>query len=66
MAGQDISVTKIRGRPRSEPTGVVRLPLSVFEKVDAWIAAQPDPKPSRPEAIRRFVDKALARFKPKP
>jgi hypothetical protein len=43
---------------------VVRVPLSVFQKVDSWIAAQPAPKPSRPEAIRRLVDKALARFKP--
>jgi hypothetical protein len=23
--------------------------------VDTWIAAQPDPKPSRPEAIRRAI-----------
>ncbi len=28
--------------------------------LDAYIAAQPDPKPSRPEAIRRLVEKALA------
>jgi hypothetical protein len=27
--------------------------------LDAWIASQPDPKPSCPEAIRRLVEKAL-------
>jgi hypothetical protein len=27
--------------------------------LDAWIAARPDPKPSRPEAIRRLLDDAL-------
>ena len=27
--------------------------------VDAWAAAQPDPKPGRVEAIRRLLDKAL-------
>jgi hypothetical protein len=28
--------------------------------IDAWIAVQPDPRPSRPEAIRRLIDKGLA------
>jgi hypothetical protein len=28
-------------------------------RLDAWIASQPEPKPSRPEAVRRLVDKAL-------
>jgi len=27
--------------------------------IDAWIARQPDPKPSKPEAIRRLVGQAL-------
>jgi hypothetical protein len=27
----------------------------------AWIARQPDPKPSKPEATRRLMRKALAR-----
>jgi hypothetical protein len=38
--------------------------VETIAALDAWIAAQPEPKPSRPEAIRRIVDKALARFKP--
>jgi len=28
-------------------------------KLDAWIAAQPEPRPSRPEAIRRVLSQAL-------
>jgi hypothetical protein len=61
MTGQDISVTKTRGRPRSEPTAVIRLPLSLLAQVDVWIAEQPEPKPSRPEAIRRLLAKALGK-----
>jgi hypothetical protein len=30
-------------------------------KVDAWIAAQPEPRPTRSEAIRRLLAEALAR-----
>jgi hypothetical protein len=28
-------------------------------ELDAWIANQPDPRPSRPEAIRRLMALAL-------
>jgi len=28
------------------------MPRDVSEGIDAWIAAQPEPQPSRPEAIR--------------
>jgi hypothetical protein len=28
-------------------------------ELDAWITTQPDPKPSRPEAIRRLVGVGL-------
>jgi hypothetical protein len=38
----------------------LRLPRNISDRLDAWIAAQPDPKPSRPEAIRRLVEAALA------
>ncbi len=30
------------------------------ERVDGWIARQPDPAPTRPEAIRRLVERGLA------
>jgi hypothetical protein len=29
-------------------------------RIDAWIAHQPEPRPSRSEAIRRLVEKALS------
>jgi hypothetical protein len=52
---------KRRGRP---PTGRgktigVRIHDDRLAAIDAWIARQPDPKPTRPEAIRRLFEKAL-------
>ena len=50
------------GRP---PTGIgrtigLRLYPDIEAALDAWIAKQPSPKPSRPEAIRRILrDKLL-------
>lgn len=38
----------------------VRLPPAELASLDAWIAAQPDPKPSRPEAVRRLMEIGLA------
>ena len=51
-----------RGRP---PTGIgpsigLRLYAEQEAKLDAWIEAQPDPKPSKPEAIRRLLGEALS------
>lgn len=48
---------KIRGRPR---TGIghliaVRFAPELLAKIDDWIRSQPDPKPSRPEAIRALI-----------
>ena len=31
----------------------------LLDKVDAWIASQPEPRPARPEAIRRILADAL-------
>lgn len=51
---------KSRGRPRVGSTSVgVRLPPAELAALDAHIAAQPDPKPSRPEAIRRVLAERL-------
>lgn len=36
----------------------VRIPPEQLSRLDTYIAAEPD-KPSRPEAIRRLLDKAL-------
>jgi hypothetical protein len=51
-----------RGRPKVDSEMVrTRLERKMLDAIDAWISAQPDPKPSRPEAIRRLIDKALLR-----
>lgn len=53
---------KKRGRPA---TGLglsinVRLQPEQLSALDAWIEGQAEPRPSRPEAIRQLIDKALA------
>lgn len=52
------------------PTGkgtqvVVRLQPPALAAVDAWIARQAEPQPSRPEAIRQLIADALAKPKGK-
>jgi len=61
MAKQTVPAKKRRGPP---PTGkgeqiVVRMHPPQIGALDAWIAHQAD-EPTRPEAIRRLVKKALA------
>jgi hypothetical protein len=54
------NIKKSKGRPKINATPLmVRVPPEELARLDAWIASQPDPKPSRPEAIRRLVEKAL-------
>jgi hypothetical protein len=50
------------GRPRTGITPIigVRVPAKLEAKLTAWIEAQPEPKPSRSEAIRRLLERALA------
>jgi hypothetical protein len=51
-----LSAKKKTGRPRVDSEAVnVRLERSPLAALDAWIAAQPEPRPSRPEAIRRIL-----------
>ena len=63
MVGQEKTLSqKRRGRP---PTGTgeligVRLQPDQLGALDKWIARHPDPKLSRPEAIRRMVTEHLA------
>ena len=38
----------------------VRFVRPALDRIDEWIAAQPEPKPTRPEAVRRLVEKGLA------
>jgi hypothetical protein len=49
------------GRPRTGITPIigVRIPAKLEAKLTAWIKAQPEPKPSRSEAIRRLLERAL-------
>lgn len=54
--------TKRRGRPVTTGKGQligVRLLPPVLDPLDAWIEAHPDPKPSRPEAIREALAEHL-------
>lgn len=54
--------TKRRGRPKTTGQGQligVRMLPTQLAPLDAWIADQPDPKPSRPEAIREAVTEHL-------
>lgn len=50
-----------RGRPRTgrDPMRGFRMPADLEAKLDAWIARQAGPKPSRSEAIRRLLESAL-------
>ena len=41
------------------PATGVRIPEPLRGRLDAWIAAQPEPQPSRSEAIRRLLERAL-------
>jgi hypothetical protein len=55
---------KKRGRKVTTGKGTligVRLLSGNLSALDAWIAAQPEPRPSRPEAIRRLLAEALGR-----
>jgi hypothetical protein len=52
---------KSRGRPKSTGlgTGILVRMHDQLDALDAWIAKQDDPKPTRPEAIRRLVGLGL-------
>jgi hypothetical protein len=54
---------KKRGPPATGKTPLValRLPGALSFQIDEWIAAQPEPRPSRSEAIRRLLAEALAK-----
>ncbi len=38
---------------------MVRMPPDQIAQLDGWISQQPEPKPGRPEAIRRLIDLGL-------
>jgi hypothetical protein len=54
------SATKTRGRPAVDSEAInVRIQRPMLDAIDAWIEQQPDPKPNRPEAIRRILKSGL-------
>jgi hypothetical protein len=58
----NIKKKRRRGRPETNATPVmVRVHPDQLAALDAWIERQPDPKPSRPEAIRRILAEGLDR-----
>jgi hypothetical protein len=62
MNRQETLQPKKRRGPK--PTGIgvpvqVRLSTDLLTSLDTWIASQPEPRPSRPAAIRGFVEAGL-------
>lgn len=58
----DTSKGRGRGRPSTggQMQGIMlRMPAEQIAELDIWIAEQPDPKPTRPEAIRRILGAKL-------
>lgn len=56
------NVKKSRGRPPVESEALtVRIHRKQLVALDSWIAKQPEPQPTRPEAIRRLLEKALGK-----
>jgi len=50
-----------RGRPTVDSEEVrVRIERGLLDRINAWIAEQPEPRPKRSEAIRRLLEIALA------
>ncbi|TXN71587.1 hypothetical protein [Methylobacterium sp. WL6] len=50
------SIAKVLGDAiREVAADTHELPEAVSDALDAWIADQPEPKPSRPEAIRHAL-----------
>jgi hypothetical protein len=52
--------TKLRRADQAGTMIGVRLQPDALAPLDAWIARQPDPKPTRPEAIRRLIELGLS------
>lgn len=58
--GTSSSGAELKRRRRSSPPDDDWLTPAMRRAVDDWAAAQPDPKPSRTEAIRRLLERGLA------
>jgi hypothetical protein len=62
MKKATVSASRKRiGRPPVGSINIgVRVPPEELSAIDAWIAKQDDPKPSRPEALRRLAEQTLS------
>lgn len=50
----------MRGRPKTDATSIhLTLVPTKLAALDAYVAQQPDPKPSRPEMIRKILEDRL-------
>ncbi|MFG1304154.1 hypothetical protein V5F34_08445 [Xanthobacter autotrophicus] len=62
MSTSIADIPKRKGRPKSTGRGegvLVRLQPETLQRLDSWIEKQPDPKPTRPAAIRSLVEAAI-------
>lgn len=60
MGSQETRISKRRGPTPSGVLGVmVKMRPDALARLDAWIADQPDPKPTRPEALRQLAEQVL-------
>lgn len=49
-----------RGRPPTNATGIhVKLYPDLLAQLDDWISQQPEPQPSRPEAVRQLLSRSI-------
>ena len=57
----DVNKKRSRGRPRTGigPVVGVRLHPALDAALDKWILEQPEPRPTRPHAIRQLLIQAL-------
>jgi hypothetical protein len=56
MSDTSVSFKRKPGRPKVGATLIgVSFPPRLLSALDAWIEKQPEPKPGRPEAVRRLL-----------
>jgi hypothetical protein len=62
MKASTLSPQKRKPAPAGKATSIdVLLEPNELTGLDAWIASQAEPRPTRPEAIRRILAEALAK-----
>ncbi|HEV3192671.1 MAG TPA: hypothetical protein VGY54_19320 [Polyangiaceae bacterium] len=65
-AGKAVARTTREVAASTEPPIVLHLGKSELGALDLWIAEQPEPKPSRSEAVHMLINQALASPRPPP